>query len=72
MKSKNFFKQFEFEQIQLQKRFDVETKQKNQHHKEMILKQKKMITVMKMQHEEIMIKLRIKLKKTSQMQKNQS
>ncbi len=71
MKFKNFFQQFEFKQSQLQKRFDVETKQKDQHHKKTILKQKEMIVVTKMQHEEIMIRLHIELKKTSQTQKNQ-
>lgn len=71
MKFKNFSQQFEFEQNQLQKRFDVETKQRDQHHKKTILKQKEMIIVTKMQHEEIMIRLRIELKKTSQTQKNQ-
>jgi hypothetical protein len=70
MKFNDFFKQFEFEQIQLQKRFDVETRQRNLHHKKMMIKQKEMIVVTKMQHEEIMIRLRIELKKTSQNKQN--
>jgi hypothetical protein len=69
-KFNDFFKQFEFEQIQLQKQFDVETKQKDLHHKKMMIKQKKKIVVTKMQHEEITIRLRIKLKKTSQNKQN--
>jgi hypothetical protein len=66
IKSKNFFKQFEFEQIQLQKRFEAKTIQRDQHHKKIILKQKEMIVIIKMQHEKKMMRLQIELKKTTQ------
>jgi hypothetical protein len=66
IKSNFFFKQFEFEQMQLQKRFDAKITQRNQHHKKILLKQKELIAIIKMQHEKKMIRLQIELKKTSQ------
>jgi hypothetical protein len=65
MKSRDFSQQFE-----------AKTKQRDQHHKEILLKQretiamikiqqKETITMIKMQHEENMMRLKIELKKTS-------
>ncbi len=71
IKSKDFAKQFEIDRALAQQRFETEMKQINQHyeelilhHQETILKQKKMITMMKLQHEKIMMRLKIELKKT--------
>ena len=64
MKSNDFSKNFEFEQIQLRKRFDAETSQRDQHHKEICLKQEEMIAISRMQHEEKMMRLQIELEKT--------
>jgi hypothetical protein len=72
MKFKNFITQSKIDRALSQQRFETEMKQRNQHHEEMILrhqetilKQKKMITTLKMQHEKIMIRLKIELKKIS-------
>jgi hypothetical protein len=55
MKFKNFITRFEYE-----------IRQRDQHHKKLILKQKKMMTSIKMQHEKRIMRLQIELKKTSQ------
>jgi hypothetical protein len=47
-------------------RFEYEIRQRNQHHKKLVLKQKEMISSSKMQHEERMMRLQIELEKTSQ------
>jgi hypothetical protein len=59
MKSRDFSQQFE-----------AKTKQRDQHHKETLLKQKETIAMIKMQHEEKMMRLKIELKKTSHRNSN--
>jgi hypothetical protein len=61
--------QFETEQMTNQKRFEVELIQRSQHHEKIMTKTNETILVAKMQHEETMMRLKIKLKKTSQKQK---
>jgi hypothetical protein len=53
MKSRNFSQQFE-----------MKTKQRDQYHKEILLKQKETIVMIKMQHEKKMMRLKIESKKT--------
>jgi hypothetical protein len=55
MKFRDFSKQFEYE-----------TRHRDQHHKEIVLKQKEAISINKMQHEKKIMRLKIELKKTSQ------
>jgi hypothetical protein len=47
-------------------RFEYEIRQRYQHHKKLVLKQKEMISSSKMQHEERIMRLQIELEKTSQ------
>ena len=62
MKSKDF----EIDQARLQRNNDLEIKQRDQHHQEIILKHEESIIMAKMQHEETMRRLQIELEKTSQ------
>ena len=62
MKSKDF----QIDQARLQRKNDLEIKQRDQHHQEIILKHEESIIMAKMQHEETMRRLQIELEKTSQ------
>ena len=72
MKSRDLTQQSEVDRVLSQQRFELEMKQKDQHHEKMklrhqksVFKQKESMTMMKMQHEKKMMRLKIELKKTS-------
>ncbi len=46
--------------------FEIEMRQRNQHHEEIMIKTNETISNAKMQHEKTMMRLKIELKKTSQ------